>query len=765
MRLGELTLHNFGRHADTTLDLSDISFAAVTGMNGSGKSTFFVEAPLWVLKKRCRVAPSDLMKEGTTDMFVRLVFPLNKKIYKVERTVSTRTKRGSSSLSFTIKNGDEWKPVGDDPQAEIDALIPEYDLLMMTAFAAQKKLGEFTEARPGERRAALAKILAGHYSRLKKAASDHVTVLDREIKILEAQWVVALENADKIDAFRVAVRDNEIAKADTLVAIANDEGLLRDLNEQKTAIEVTVGNSDEVKARCASLRERKERLGTQEKGLRTKQEGFDALILQGPGLQEQVNREAEIHKQKDECDLAILQCGATLETAARNIARVNEAKHEIDLLDKEIQSSRSTFDTAVNVYEAETMGLLREQERDKDEMDCLPDVPCDSSLKVRCPLTSKAAIAKERYLENKDAIDARPKTREAVESAVAVTESDVYETLVALRGKRAGRDQEMGTIAETLIRLEDQRTRTTTDRARLQTALTGYTSQLVNCGSAATELVRVKQAEESITEVTRNVELVIDELSSVATDIKAADEKIQQSDAGLARMHQIATQVATAEHSLSVVRDHLSMLATKRGQLDEQRTRAQEAVIRSAELSIQLRTMRTDRNEYGLLVKAYTDIPILIIEASIPMLEHEANVILERIADDGMQIRINTQRGLKRRDAVEETLDIVVQTYERVGVWETFSGGELTRADLAIRIALAMLISHRAGAPLELLVLDEAIHAVDENSIPETLRCFERLSKHIQVLLIAHRPQEIELIQTQIHFSRNGNGTAVEIMM
>lgn len=915
MRLESISVRNFGRHEATTLDLSGTTLAAITGENGAGKSTFFVEAVLWALKKRCRTAPDKIMKEGATDMSVCIVLLLNGKMYRCERTLSTRTKKGSSSLSFTIQSGNGWEPVGSDPQQAIDALIPDYELLIQTCFAVQGKLDEFTRARPGERRAALAKILADHYVGLKKIANEHVLTLDREIQAIEAQLTAAAEDADKIEGIRLDLKDNEDEKISVVADIAGYEAEIHRINAHKAEAQMVVGSIDADKSRLSALTQRRESLGIRIAGLTTKHAELDELILDepslrdrvqrgneasslaeasikdynekkleiqstignvdelrdrvaraqekhmalgqrhvaieqakrvthtfiltGPALREQIKRERNIQEQKDKCDVAILQCGATLETLAARIANTKESQREIDCLDQEIKDGQGIIAAEITAYNDETNRLRDNQQRDKENMDCLATVPCDSSLQGRCLFTAKAAEARARYDKHRDEIDARPTAVSDVLTAVSAIKADLFGNLNALRKKREGVAGAARYLDVTINGLTAGYASTTNDRTRLQKAVSGYLSQLSDCGNAATHLLKVERAEEDIEGITSELTGVVSEIDAVATEITSAGERMQQADIAQAAITRLTTDIANCEygligtreanvvlavqlvlagqakadiievaHELGLAQDEmtgiendiqgakecvqqadaarielqglvtsldsvtpalerareaLSRIDTQHGLIGEQQARSQDAVTRRVTMAIQRRRMGQNSDEYAILVDAYTAIPILIIEASIPILEHEANVVLDRIADDGMQIRIDTQRDLKSRDGMAETLDIVVTTYEREGVWESFSGGEKMRVDLAIRIGLAKLLSHRAGAALELLVLDESTHAVDEKSVPEICRCLERLSQNIQIFMISHRPHEIETLPVQIHFSKHANGSTVEV--
>jgi DNA repair exonuclease SbcCD ATPase subunit len=99
--------------------------------------------------------------------------------------------------------------------------------------------------------------------------------------------------------------------------------------------------------------------------------------------------------------------------------------------------------------------------------------------------------------------------------------------------------------------------------------------------------------------------------------------------------------------------------------------------------------------------------PALIVEnAAIPQIETEANRILDELGTS-YRVELRTQRALKTSETLRETLDILIHADAGERPYETFSGGERTRLNLALRIALARLLAHRRGAESRLLVIDE----------------------------------------------------------
>ncbi len=96
---------------------------------------------------------------------------------------------------------------------------------------------------------------------------------------------------------------------------------------------------------------------------------------------------------------------------------------------------------------------------------------------------------------------------------------------------------------------------------------------------------------------------------------------------------------------------------------------------------------------------------------------------------------------------------------------ENFSGGEAMRVDLALRIALSMLLSSRAGARCELLVLDEACAPLDAHGRALFVDCLCKVAEHFAtVLCITHCEDLKDLLPYRFEVSRNGQGSQVELV-
>lgn len=167
---------------------------------------------------------------------------------------------------------------------------------------------------------------------------------------------------------------------------------------------------------------------------------------------------------------------------------------------------------------------------------------------------------------------------------------------------------------------------------------------------------------------------------------------------------------------------------------------------------------------YQTLIKAFgrDGIPALIIENAVPQLERIANEILGQMSKGKHYIRFETQRELKSRDGVAETLDIMIGDWTAERPYETFSGGEQLRIDYAIRFALAELLAQRAGSKVEWLTIDEGLGSQDAEHRALVLESIKSVaSRFKRVLVITHIEDAQAAFDQVIRFDNADGGVEV----
>jgi exonuclease SbcC len=152
-------------------------------------------------------------------------------------------------------------------------------------------------------------------------------------------------------------------------------------------------------------------------------------------------------------------------------------------------------------------------------------------------------------------------------------------------------------------------------------------------------------------------------------------------------------------------------------------------------------------------------IQAMIIEAAIPEIEFEANRLLARMTAGRMHVRFETQRETLKGDTIE-TLDIYISDELGTRPYELFSGGEAFRVNFAIRIALSKLLARRAGAQLQLLVIDEGFGTQDAEGRERLVEAINSIQDDFaRILVITHIEELKDAFPVRIEVTKTPSGS------
>lgn len=211
--------------------------------------------------------------------------------------------------------------------------------------------------------------------------------------------------------------------------------------------------------------------------------------------------------------------------------------------------------------------------------------------------------------------------------------------------------------------------------------------------------------------------------------------------------------------SLKNLQSNANTLFTRQGSLQNQI----DALLKDQEehqrLSAEIAPIAKELIRWQLLVRAFgkNGIPVLILENSLPELERISNNILDQMSAGRHSMQFSTQRDAKTKDTQIETLDILISDWAGTRPYESFSGGEQLRIDLAIRLGLAELLASRAGSKIEFTVLDEVFGSQDAEHRELIIDSLKAVSNRFkQVLVISHIEQAQAAFPQQIIMSKGG---------
>ena len=215
-----------------------------------------------------------------------------------------------------------------------------------------------------------------------------------------------------------------------------------------------------------------------------------------------------------------------------------------------------------------------------------------------------------------------------------------------------------------------------------------------------------------------------------------------------AQLHAVSTEVDRLRQELGAAQGRLARLE----ELEATRSERRAAQDRAAE----------EQALYDELAVAFgrKGIQALIIESAIPDIEDEANRLLGRMTDNSMKLKLETQAGYRSREGVQETLEIKISDELGTRNYETFSGGEAFRINLALRIALSRLLARRAGAPLPTLFIDEGFGTQDPIGRDRIVEAINSISDDFErIIVITHIEELKEQFPARIEVQKTANGS------
>jgi exonuclease SbcC len=230
-------------------------------------------------------------------------------------------------------------------------------------------------------------------------------------------------------------------------------------------------------------------------------------------------------------------------------------------------------------------------------------------------------------------------------------------------------------------------------------------------------------------------------LPEAKATLQEREEQLQQASA-LAR---------AAAHQLGEARQMVTWL--------DQQERERDALL------AQRTAVRADASAYEQLTEAFgkNGIQEMIVDAALPEIEDSANELLTRLTDGRMRVTLDTQRA-GRGGTTISTLDVNVSDELGTRAYELFSGGEKFRVDFAVRIALSRLLARRAGAPLQMLAIDEGFGSQDRAGCDRLIAAIKTIENDFErILVITHLDDIKDAFPVRIEVTKTHAGSTFAV--
>lgn len=768
MKILRIELENFASHTVSTVDLRGVVSATVSGKNGSGKSTAFVDAPLWCLFGKCRTDTDSIIRSDQLRMSVTLDFSLDDQVYRVTRTRSKQTKAGKTDLSFFAQNEEAWTPIGgakltETQEAIKNVLNADYELCANSNFLIQGHADLFSTATPSERKAILAQVLRlDEYAHLKTAANKKGIHSGSIIETLEVEVLPleALANSLLTISSLIKTTETDLERASAGQLQATTE--LKAHHEEKGKKQAALNAILEMKEGLTQLYKDRESLTHKLSANRNDQEYFEGMIARKDEIQaqfliyEDVMQTLSLEKDKEvQFMKAILDVETELQVVMGRKSREDETLMRVEGELQTLEHKKAMIESEQKV-ERNKLGETISQAMEKGKL--LEVVPCYEELQKKCRFTIDAVQALAG-LQNKKENMMKLENRNFVKEQLPDYEQNYETRLEQIKNFK------LSVTGEKLDELRERRQTVTLHKA----SQTKVVQELE---------VRLKSVE-TLAKLKPELDSVIKEVDKLAATASGLNDMLHRVNNEITIKMAKADEEAAVATWLTASFDVEDKLKTKEsyyqgqikgvterlGSLRQQAEQAKAAQNALKLLVEKLAEVRAEHTTAKTLHGYYATIPVMIMEGAVPSLETATNGILEKISPSGMRVRLETQKALKGSDKIGETLDILVRDVFGEKPYENYSGGEKFRLDLALRFGLSQLLMHRAGSRMETLIIDEGLGSLDADGLALLRECLSKLETSFGLILVISHVEEIQgTFEQQILVEKNVFGSEIKIL-
>ncbi|OUL17762.1 SMC family ATPase [Nostoc sp. 106C] len=233
-------------------------------------------------------------------------------------------------------------------------------------------------------------------------------------------------------------------------------------------------------------------------------------------------------------------------------------------------------------------------------------------------------------------------------------------------------------------------------------------------------------------------------------------------------------QIQALEQQLQLRRRQLDEQIAKLGRLEQLAVQLEALQIQYEQQQQQLQACKQQHRVYQELAQAFgkNGIQALMIENVLPQLEAETNQLLSRLSANQLHVQFITQKAgrngksTKKNVKLIDTLDILIADARGTRAYETYSGGEAFRINFAIRLALAKLLAQRAGAALQLLIIDEGFGTQDAEGCDRLIAAINAIASDFAcILTVTHMPHLKEAFQARIEVNKNQQGSQLHLLI
>ena len=633
-----------------------------------------------------------------------------------------------------------------------------------------------------------------------------VSDLSARVKDAESELRELRQEQQALEHQEVQLRDLERRLGQAEREVREIEGRLGERQQQLALYEAVLAERERVEAGFTALSQAREA-----------DAGWNERLAQVVGIQE---RQREIERALDaarrELDLAQGRLGERIRELERRAAEQPDRERELQSVRERLvhlegcQAERDAAQARLQALAEESAGLEVQNERLRTDMEALKeklDLLERESGEAQCPLCGQSLSDEHRdellaefQTEGKAQADthrANTARRKEIVAESRRLEAEArrlegeLKALPAQQRREAQLEQALTAAQEAAADLEPARAELgaldrrlesgdyapaeQAEHARLAGELDAIGYDTAAHRQARDQVASLSQFEVSYQQLQIALERVDGERAALK-DLQARLARWQETLADdRAQRESLASEVERLPGVQRQVKERAADLERVQGESSHARLQlgaARQKLEHCRNLAVERERRLADQQQLAGEKAVYDELRLafgkkgiqaMIIEAAIPEIEFEANRLLARMTDGRMHVRFETQRETLKGDTLE-TLDINIADELGTRPYELFSGGEAFRVNFAIRIALSKLLARRAGAQLQMLVIDEGFGTQDAEGRERLVEAINSIQDDFQrILVITHIEELKDAFPVRIDVVKTAQGSQISL--
>lgn len=331
-----------------------------------------------------------------------------------------------------------------------------------------------------------------------------------------------------------------------------------------------------------------------------------------------------------------------------------------------------------------------------------------------------------------DRLRAEVSAAKAVERACTAAELAHERSLATAEGQLASLDRELKTARNNVSRFEEAKADKTCPTCGQTVTGKHLKAELTDAGVAVVSLMAKKvEQQESIDAIKEELRLLKKNTKSSERVVLEKQEAVTEAEKSFvewqARMESADKMLAQGKASLRTAKEEENPFTATVEDVRERITKTKDKLAEAEQGRV---AAEKEAGQYDYWVKAFKEIRLSLIDEVLQELEIASAEHAARLGLVDWEIKFQTERENKSGDISYGFNVLLYPPGQKEAVrWESYSGGEDRRWQLAVTFGLSEVLLTRAGLTSNFEVLDEPAQHMSAEGVEALLECLSDRAK------------------------------------